>query len=441
MPTVATAHSPNKTLSIETICSLVREALDQIGGFEAFVKPGQRVLLKPDQNCSRLAEEGSTTDPLLVGALIRLAWEAGAASVQVAASSDDVHSALECMRFTGMASVVEQEGAELLDLRDAEVADREVYLPEGRVLTKARVPVPLLDCDAIIAVPKARTDARDVVAASLEFCLGSLYQYRSGYEGTRQDLIEHLADVMTVVRADLWITDALICGEGDGPHANTPHWCGCILASSDPVATDHAIARLLGRDPLQLRFANALEVRGVGYSAPVTYLGVHLERFAFNAWSAHHGFDHLLANVLVGSGVTEEGTVWHIKQALEKATSEGLLQQVCHDSGTPTVLIGAAEDSDFEEHVQQGPYIVCGDVAPAKYREDARTSFVPGFPVDSKATEAIRRILRKHEVTSNSASRHALVPHEPFDNRILAAALACAGIGLMLCLQSAESVR
>ena len=53
----------------------------------AFVRPGQTVLIKPNQTVFYSAEEGCTTDPLVVGALIRLAKEAGAGRVQVAESS------------------------------------------------------------------------------------------------------------------------------------------------------------------------------------------------------------------------------------------------------------------------------------------------------------------------------------------------------------------
>src|SRR5215831_18603107 len=61
-------------------------------------------------------------------------------------------------------------------------------------------------------------------------------------------------DIMTVSRPAMCVTDALIVGEGDGPIANQPRWCGCILASTDPVATDVAICRLLGHDWRKLNF-------------------------------------------------------------------------------------------------------------------------------------------------------------------------------------------
>ena len=76
---VAVAHTKEKHRSPKRVLDLVREALAFLGGMEAFVKPHQAVLIKPNQTVFYSAEEGCTTDPLVVGAPIRLAKEAGAA--------------------------------------------------------------------------------------------------------------------------------------------------------------------------------------------------------------------------------------------------------------------------------------------------------------------------------------------------------------------------
>src|SRR5204862_1233808 len=113
---VAIAHTNEKHRSPERVLALVREALAPLGGMAQFVKPGQTVLLKPNQTVFYSAEEGCTTDPLVVGALIRLAKEAGAAKVQIGESSGDFFDSIQCMQITGVAQVAEREGAELIDL-------------------------------------------------------------------------------------------------------------------------------------------------------------------------------------------------------------------------------------------------------------------------------------------------------------------------------------
>jgi Domain of unknown function (DUF362) len=97
--TVAIAHTNEKHRSPERVEGLVREALDHLGGLSRFIQPGQTVLLKPNQTVFYSAEEGCTTDPLVVGALIRMAKAAGAAKVQVGESSGDCFSTLDCRHW------------------------------------------------------------------------------------------------------------------------------------------------------------------------------------------------------------------------------------------------------------------------------------------------------------------------------------------------------
>src|SRR5438105_12097285 len=101
---VSIARTHEKHRSLDRVTDLVREAIELIGGMAHFVKPGHTVLIKPNQTVYYSAEDGCTTDPLVVGALIRLAKEAGAAQVQVAEASGEFFSSITCMKITGMAA-------------------------------------------------------------------------------------------------------------------------------------------------------------------------------------------------------------------------------------------------------------------------------------------------------------------------------------------------
>src|SRR5215213_3985021 len=141
--TVAIARTKEKHRSTQRVLGLVREAVDLLGGMSRFVRPGQTVLIKPNQTVFYSAEEGCTTDPLVVGALIRLAKESGAGRVQVAESSGGFFSSLECMEITGVAAVAEREGAELINLGSDDVPNRLVHIPDGRVIKDLPLPAPL----------------------------------------------------------------------------------------------------------------------------------------------------------------------------------------------------------------------------------------------------------------------------------------------------------
>jgi uncharacterized protein (DUF362 family) len=379
--TVAIAHTRERHRSLARVLALVREALDHLGGMRRFVQPGHTVLIKPNQTVYYSAEEGCTTDPLVVGAIIQLAREAGARRIQVGESSGELLSSIECMRVTGMAAVAEKHGAELIDLGSDDVPNRIVPVPRGEVLTSVPLPAPLLDADVIIDVPKAKNHHIEPITGALKNWVGVVNQKWRMHNHGDEEHIGRFMDIMTVSRPTLCVVDALIAGEGDGPIANLPRWCGCILASTDPVATDVAIARLMGRDWTRLGFAEAAENRGLGSREPIEFRGVPLEEVSFQAWPGHEGFEYLPINFLVGSDVTLAGTVGHVKSVVDSMLRRGELNQVIWLKGTPTIMIGAVDDPHFEDHLREGPYVVFDDSAKPEYKKDPRVHFVPGHPV------------------------------------------------------------
>ena len=381
MVKVAISHTKEKHRSQKRVHDLVKEALDHLGGIGAFVKPGQTVLIKPNQTVYYSAEEGCTTDPLVVGALIRLAKQGGAARVQVAESSGGFFSSMQCMKITGMAAIAEREGAELIDLGSDTTPNRTVQIPGGRIIQEVPLPAPLLDADVIIDVPKAKNHHIEPISGALKNWVGTVNQKWRNHHHGDLDMIGRFMDIMSVSRPTLCVVDALIAGEGDGPIADQPHWAGCILASADPVATDVAICRLLGHDWRKLNFAREAEARGLGVREPIEFIGVPLEEVQIHAWAGHTDFNYLPINFLVGKGVTLPGTIGHVKSVLDSMLRRGELKQVIWLKGTPTIMVGEIDDPDFEEHLKEGPYIVFDDAAKPKYKTDPRVYFVPGHPV------------------------------------------------------------
>jgi uncharacterized protein (DUF362 family) len=378
---VAIAHTKEKHRSPKRVYDLVTQTLDYLGGMSAFVKQGQTVLIKPNQTVYYSAEEGCTTDPLVVGALIRLAKEAGAEKVQVAESSGGFFSSMQCMKITGMAAVAEREGAELIDLGSDETPNRTVQIPNGRVIQELPLPAPLLDADVIIDVPKAKNHHIEPISGALKNWVGTVNQKWRNHHHGDLDMIGRFMDIMIVSRPTLCVVDALIAGEGDGPIADQPHWVGCILASTDPVATDVAICQLLGHDWQKLNFAKEAESRGLGVREPIEFVGTPLDDVRINAWKGHTDFNYLPVNFLVGNGVTLPGTIGHVKSVLDSMLRRGELKQVIWLKGTPTIMVGEIDDPHFEQHLQEGPYIVFDDAAKDKYKSDPRVYFVPGHPV------------------------------------------------------------
>lgn len=377
---VAIAQTKEKYRSPERVLAVVREAIDLLGGMKKFVRSGDTVLLKPNLTVFYGSEEGCTTDPLVVGALIRLAKEAGAKRVIVGESSGEFFDSIQCMRITGVAAIAEREGAETVDLGSDATENRDVKLASGEVVPR---PAPILDADVIINVPKAKTHHYEPVSGALKNWMGTCNQnWRQIHHGD-DDSIKRFVEIMAHRKPDLNVVDALIAGEGDGPIANQPHWCGCILASVDPVAIDVSIARLLSQEKSKITFKYAAEAerQGLGTRTEIEYVGRQIDEVKIPAWGGHEGFDYLPINFLVGTGVSLAGTIGHVKSAIDSMLRRNDLNNLIWLKGTPTIMIGNVIDPQFEAHLKEGPYLVFDDAARPEYKNDERVHFVKGHPV------------------------------------------------------------
>lgn len=63
---------------------------------------------------------------------------------------------------------------------------------------------------------------------------------------------------------DLFIVDAVIGMEGNGPASPDLREIGLVLAADNAVALDAVIARMMGLDPSRLRFLRKVREAGLG---------------------------------------------------------------------------------------------------------------------------------------------------------------------------------
>ncbi len=222
----------------------------------------------------------------------------------------------------------------------------------------------------------------DPISGAIKNWVGCIGLHEGRQQHHDRDCFAAFVDVMTVTRPSLNVCDAVIVGEGDGPVANTPRWCGCVLASTDPVALDATICRLFSLDPAKHNFAAEAAERGLGTNNPneIAIAGVPLEDARIEVRQPRQGWDYMPFNIIVGKQVTYSGTLGHWKSIADAFLKDGTWVKVMATSGIPTFLIGEAEDPEFERHVEQGPYIVIDDAAPERYKLDPRVHFIPGHP-------------------------------------------------------------
>jgi hypothetical protein len=197
---------------------------------------------------------------------------------------------------------------------------------------------------------------------------------------------EYVVDCLSARPPDLHVVDALVAGEGNGPGANTPRWVGCVVAGTDAVAVDVVTAQLLGFDPADLTYAKVGAARGLGELDPtrVRILGASLEevRTPLEPARVDESFGYLgPVRVIVGEGVTWPGTVGHFKSVADLWHKGRNWEMIARVRGTPTIMIGRAEDADFERHLAEGPYVTVDDAVEDRYKLHPKVKHVAGHPV------------------------------------------------------------
>ncbi len=240
----------------------VEEVLEPLGGIEAFVKPGQRVLLKPNLLRASSPERGVTTHPALVRVISEMVRDVGARPV--IADSPSLGPWILVARMTGMAEVAKGTGAELLNLNRAVT----VRTPKGfsfRVLELARE---VFEVDCIINIPKLKTHSMTLLTLGVKNLFGCVPGFRKSSwhlkTGTNRELFATLLlEISLLIKPSLTILDAIWAMEGNGPTAGELRFVGRILASPDPLALDRAVVEALGLDPPSLLTLGVADKRGI----------------------------------------------------------------------------------------------------------------------------------------------------------------------------------
>jgi uncharacterized protein (DUF362 family)/NAD-dependent dihydropyrimidine dehydrogenase PreA subunit len=247
----------------QAILDAMRACLAPLGGMGAFVRPGQKVLLKPNLLAPFAAHKAVTTHPAIVRAAILLVQEAGGRPF--VGDSPGVGSLGLVARVCGITPVLEETGAELADFSTS--LEREA--PGNQVAKRLTLAKAVSDVDVIVTLPKLKTHGQMTFTGALKNQFGLIPGNLKSQWHFRLQRKEWLAalilDIHRVARPALAVMDAIVAMEGKGPSGGKPRPLGAILAGPDLVAVDTLACLLIDLEP---RFVPVLEAaRGQGIGA------------------------------------------------------------------------------------------------------------------------------------------------------------------------------
>ncbi|MBN2575193.1 MAG: DUF362 domain-containing protein [Deltaproteobacteria bacterium] len=229
--------------------SNVRRAVEAVGGMGAFVKPGERVVIKPNIGWNRLPEQAANTNPDVVAEVVRLVAAARAGKIWVADVS--VNTAEQCFVRSGIEKAAQAAGATVV--RPDATAFREVDVA-GKLLKVGDVLFPFVDADRVINVPLVKQHGLSGATMAMKNWYGVLGGQRVKLH---QDIHLSIVDLAAMVKPTLTVLDAtrilLANGPTGGSLADVKRM-DTVAVSTDEVALDAFGAALLGLRPSELGF-------------------------------------------------------------------------------------------------------------------------------------------------------------------------------------------
>ena len=241
--------------------SIVQAAIKALGGIERFVKKGNDVIIKPNICVAyHTYEYAATTNPEVVGALVRLCIGAGAERVRVM-DQPFGGTAEQAYERSGIAKAVKETGGEM-EVMSA-MKFREIAIPDGRDITKWPVYTDALDTDVLIDVPIAKHHSLGRLTLGMKNLMG-LIKDRGQFHF---NLGQRVADLTSLVHPQLTVVDAVRILTNHGPtggNLEDVKLMNTVIASHDIVAADTYAATLFGLTGADIPAIRAAAPMGLG---------------------------------------------------------------------------------------------------------------------------------------------------------------------------------
>ncbi len=242
---------------------LVQKAIQALGGMGTFVKSGDTVIIKPNICVAgRSPEYAATTNPWVVGALVKLCLEAGAARVSVMDTPFN-GTAEEAYQTSGIREQVEAAGGEMAYMPGFKYVS--VDIPQGKSLHKTAVNDDVLKANVLINVPIAKDHGSTRLTLGMKNLMGVIKNRQT----LHSNLGQNIADLASRVRPTLTVIDAVRILTANGPTGgdlNDVKKLDTLIASTDIVAADSYATSLFGLQPSDIEYIVAGAAMGLGRS-------------------------------------------------------------------------------------------------------------------------------------------------------------------------------
>jgi uncharacterized protein (DUF362 family) len=239
----------------------LQRAIKSIGGMQAFINKGDRVLLKVNAAFAAPPMLSATTHPEIVTAITRLCLQAGAAAVTV--TDNPINDPASCFRLTGIEQAARSAGATVF------YPQKEYFktfsLAGGKLIRNWPVLYePLSRIDKIIGTAPVKDHHRSGASMIMKNWYGLLGGRRNIFH---QDIHTVIKELAMMIKPTLVVLDGTTTMMRNGPTGGSLSdlkETRTMIVSTDQVAADAFGATLLDKTVDELAFIRKAEAIGLG---------------------------------------------------------------------------------------------------------------------------------------------------------------------------------
>lgn len=239
----------------------LQAGLKSLGGLETFIQKGDRVLIKVNAGFATPPNLGATTNPELLGELIKQCLAVGAQKVVV--TDNPINDPASCFALTGVGQAVQEAGGLLMPPLERHF--RPTTVENARLLRDWPILYgPFAGINKVIGLSPVKDHHRSGASMSMKNWYGLLGGRRNIFH---QDIHTIIPELAMMMRPTLVILDGVVSMMSNGPTGGSPDdlkTTGTLIISTDQVAADALGSTLLGRSLADLPFIGNAASLGLG---------------------------------------------------------------------------------------------------------------------------------------------------------------------------------
>jgi uncharacterized protein (DUF362 family)/NAD-dependent dihydropyrimidine dehydrogenase PreA subunit len=266
-----------ETYDQKTVINSVEKGLSILGGTERFVKKGEKILLKP--NILVGDDPGKCIGPHpMVFKAIAIAFKKAGAKLSYG-DSPGFGNPRGNARKAGFQVVADEMGIPFADFENAIILSN----PDGKLVNKFEIAKGVAESDGLISISKLKTHALTRITGAIKNQFGCIPGPRKAeFHSVLPNALQFskmLVDLNILLKPRIYIMDGIMAMEGNGPRNGNPRPMNVLLFSTDPVALDSVVCKLIDLNPELVETITVGEEFGLGTMQDVEIIGDPIDSF------------------------------------------------------------------------------------------------------------------------------------------------------------------